>query len=106
MTQESILIILASLLACAAVTLLCVCAKYRRVKSQSDEAAAKLRDYLNDQNATDACYTIVKIGKGRGVFRSTAYGERIGESVIKWFDTDDESFNQREAEELCDKLNG
>lgn len=81
---------------------------YRRwmcTAKKLDKAYSEINDYLNDQNVTDSHYTIVKIGKCRGVFRSTVYNEQIGESVIKWFDTDDESFNQREAEELCDKLN-
>lgn len=79
--------------------------KLKCTAKKLEKAYSEINDYLNDQCVTDARYSITKIGKGRGVFRSTAYGERIGESVIKWFDTDDESFNQREAEELCDKLN-
>lgn len=99
-------ILLTALLVICAGALIHAYNKWKCTAKKLDKANSQINDYLNDQNATDARYTIAKIGKGRGVFRSTAYGERIGESVIKWFDTDDESFNQREAEELCDKLNG
>lgn len=98
-------IILAGLLSGTAAVLARKCYVLSVTRKKLDKTYKNLDDYLNDQNATDARYSITKIGKGRGVFRSTAYSGRIGEAVIKWFDTDDESFNQREAEELCDKLN-
>lgn len=95
-----------------AVVIYRACRRNQTLEIDARTSAWKLRCYRNATNVFFPVYSVRQIdfpghiycGKW-AVFRNAMDGHPFTASIVKVFTDDDDDFNRREAEELCETLN-
>lgn len=78
---------------------------FKKTYMEATFFARMLDDMIEAANADNACYIIAEHNKCVEVWRETSINGNIEHVLIKRFSDEHMEYNQREAQELCDKLN-